>query len=59
MAHTPDLPERFVCLNCHVIHAGSVIHQDDGTHRFEAPDACGACEHSDFVELGGYIHHHD
>lgn len=59
MAHTPDYPERFVCMNCQVVHAGTAVHREDGGHNFVAPDACGACEASDFVELSSYVRHHE
>lgn len=58
MAHTPEMPERFVCLNCQVLSAGTIVHEDDDTVHYEEPPQCGACEHSEFVELSEYRHHH-
>jgi hypothetical protein len=57
MAHSPELPERYVCLHCQVISAGTVVHDADDIH-YEEPERCGACDHSEFVTLQGYRRHH-
>lgn len=54
MAHAPELPEQYVCLNCQVVYAGSVTEEDD-THHFHAPDDCVACGDADFVPMETYI----
>lgn len=57
MAHTPDIPERFVCQNCQVIFAGTPDHGNDTTD-FHPPASCSACGHAEFVSIEQYIHFH-
>jgi hypothetical protein len=55
MAHSPELPEWYVCLNCQAVFAGSVT-EDDGVHHFHPPDDCAACGDPEFVEAESYVH---
>lgn len=55
MAHSPEMPERYVCENCLVVSVGAVEHVD-GSHRYEAPTRCGACGESAFVAEEQYPH---
>lgn len=57
MAHSPELPERYVCTDCLVLSAGVVEHVD-GEHRYDSPARCGACGEDTFVEEEQYPHHH-
>lgn len=50
MAHTPELPDEFVCRHCQVIHAGSVESTEDEL-TYRPPAECGACGHTEFVPL--------
>ncbi|MFB6228500.1 MAG: hypothetical protein ABEH88_08065 [Halobacteriales archaeon] len=59
MAHQPEEPQRYVCENCQITHAGTPIHVSGGEHRFEAPDQCGGCGESSFVELEEWAYHHE
>ena len=59
MAHSPELPERFVCENCQLTHAGTPVHKSAGSHDFEAPAVCGGCGESAFVELSNWVHSHE
>jgi len=59
MAHVPETVERYVCTNCHVVHAGTPVHEDVGDHSFHTPSNCGACGADAFVELGDWIRFHD
>lgn len=59
MAHQPQLPTRYVCANCQVMHAGTSIHQGGGEHTFEKPDACGACGDDEFVAIEEWARHHE
>jgi hypothetical protein len=54
MSHVPDRPVEFVCDNCHVIYAGTVIRDDRNDRRFEPPEECAACGATEFVELSQY-----
>ena len=49
----------YVCENCQVAHAGTPIHVDAAQHSFEAPDECGCCGETAFVDLTNWVHHHD
>ncbi|WP_129116377.1 hypothetical protein [Halegenticoccus tardaugens] len=55
MSHSPERPVEYVCENCHVIYAGTVIRTDEG-HRYEPPDECAVCGAREFVELTQYPH---
>ena len=59
MAHQPQMPQRYVCTNCQVMHAGTPIHLNAGEHTWEAPATCGACGESEFVETQNWERHHD
>ncbi|AGN01229.1 hypothetical protein L593_06410 [Salinarchaeum sp. Harcht-Bsk1] len=59
MAHVPENVKQFVCSSCNVVHAGTPIHQADGTHSWEEPPACGACEGEEFVPMEQWIRHHE
>lgn len=48
MAHSPELPEKYVCVECQVVHAGTVSRSDDG-HHYEAPDQCGCCGGTELI----------
>nr|WP_252490643.1 hypothetical protein [Natronococcus sp. CG52] len=43
MAHAPEHPEKYVCTECQILHAGTVSAQADGDHRYDAPEKCGCC----------------
>ncbi|AGB36438.1 hypothetical protein [Natronococcus occultus] len=49
MAHTPELPEKYVCVDCQTVHAGTVVERTDVSRRYEAPNACGCCGGVEFV----------
>lgn len=59
MAHTPEHTDLFVCTNCQVVSAGTVVRDDEGDHHFEEPPRCGACGESAFVEMSMYPHHRE
>ena len=56
MAHSPDLPERYVCIECQIIHAGTVTTQTEANHQYDAPDTCGGCGATEFVTLENWPH---
>ncbi|WP_410765494.1 hypothetical protein [Haloferax sp. DFSO60] len=56
MSHTPELPERYVCDNCHVIYAGTVTHED-GEFHYSEPVECAACGSTHFVIIEQYVRH--
>ncbi|MFB6074291.1 MAG: hypothetical protein ABEJ89_04700 [Haloarculaceae archaeon] len=58
MAHVPERPEQYVCENCHVVHAGTPIHEAGNGHTFEPPEQCGACGETSFIEIEEWTHHH-
>jgi hypothetical protein len=41
------------------MHAGTPVHQNDGSHSFEEPDACGACGNDEFVAIEEWARHHE
>ncbi|MFC6826465.1 hypothetical protein [Halopelagius fulvigenes] len=57
MAHSPDMPERFVCTNCHAIFAGTPEGQGDSAD-FRAPDTCSACGETAFVSIERFVYQH-
>jgi hypothetical protein len=57
MAHAPEMPERYVCTNCLIVSAGIVEHVD-GSHHYEPPPRCGACDENAFVTEEQYPHQH-
>lgn len=60
MAHSPELPKLYVCTECQAVSAGTVAeHIEGGEHRYEAPEECGACGASAFVESVNWPHEHD
>jgi len=59
MAHSPENVVEYVCANCQVTHAGTPMHRSGGDHRFEQPDACGACGGTEFVPTSDWIHYHE
>lgn len=59
MAHLPEEPKRYVCVNCQITHAGTPIHESAGEHSFEAPESCGGCGETEFVLLSEWVHHHE
>jgi len=59
MAHSPEAVEEFVCENCHITHAGTPIHRDDGGHEFQPPESCGGCGGTEFVRMADWVHHHE
>ena len=59
MAHRPEHPQQYVCTECQVIHAGTVTGHEAGTHQYEAPGTCGACEASSFVTIEDWPHHQE
>ncbi|MFB6121703.1 MAG: hypothetical protein ABEJ68_11385 [Halobacteriaceae archaeon] len=59
MSHTPEYPEQYVCTECQVVHAGTVVDHRDGDHEYEAPESCGACGATAFVEFEMWPHHHE
>lgn len=54
MAHVPELPELYVCENCHGVYAGTVTGGTAADHTYEAPTECAACGNTDFVGIEGY-----
>ncbi|GGC63214.1 hypothetical protein [Haloferax sulfurifontis] len=56
MAHTPELPDRYVCTDCHAVYAGSVRHEE-GMYHYSAPDECAACDSTEFVRFDQYVNH--
>ena len=59
MAHSPELPNKYVCTECQVVHAGTVVEHGDGGHVYEPPAQCGACGASEFVRETDWPHEHD
>ena len=59
MAHVPENVKQFVCADCHVVHAGTPIHESGGSHSWEEPPACGACASGEFVPMEQWIRHHE
>ncbi|MFC7097881.1 hypothetical protein [Halobaculum marinum] len=59
MSHVPEAVKQYVCADCQTMHAGTPIHHEGGSHTFEPPTSCGACEGETFVELAAWIHHHE
>lgn len=49
MAHTPEIPEQYVCTVCQVMHAGTVSAQIDGGHQYDPPEECGCCGATELV----------
>ncbi|WP_224335190.1 hypothetical protein [Haloprofundus halobius] len=56
MSHVPERPHEFVCENCHLIYAGTVVRSDENEHHYESPTECAACGSTAFVELDAYPH---
>ncbi|ELY60260.1 hypothetical protein C491_03160 [Natronococcus amylolyticus DSM 10524] len=56
MAHSPELPKRYVCVDCQTIHAGTVAERTDTGHRYEPPGACGCCDGTEFVSEADWPH---
>ncbi len=56
MAHTPEMPEKYVCAECQVVHAGTVSAQSDGGHRYDAPEECGCCGSTELIEQEMWPH---
>lgn len=55
MAGTPtEEPERFVCMNCHIISAGLPAEGNSSSDQYEPPVECGACGRDDFVEFAQF-----
>lgn len=48
MAHSPEMPERYVCTNCRVVSVG-IVERTGDDNRYEAPARCGACGEDAFV----------
>ncbi|WP_224268676.1 hypothetical protein [Haloprofundus salinisoli] len=56
MSHVPERPREFVCKNCHLMYAGTVVRSDGGEHHYDPPTECAACGSASFVELDAYPH---
>jgi hypothetical protein len=59
MAHTPEHVKRFVCVDCHLVYAGTPIRTTDTGHTFEPPTVCAVCGETEFVSEADWIHHHE
>jgi hypothetical protein len=59
MAHSPEHPRLYVCADCHVVSAGTVVEHTESGHRYEAPEQCRVCEGTAFVADENWPHHHD
>lgn len=59
MSHQPERPQLYVCADCQVVHAGTVIEHTDSGHRYSPPDSCGCCEGTEFVADEQWPHRHD
>ncbi|MFU8868799.1 hypothetical protein [Natronococcus sp.] len=56
MAHSPELPKKYVCTACQTIHAGTVVGRTDAGHQYEAPEQCGCCGAAEFVDESEWPH---
>ncbi|ELY51131.1 hypothetical protein [Natronococcus jeotgali] len=56
MAHSPEVPEKYVCTACQVLHVGTVSAHTDAGYRYEAPEACGCCGGTEFVPEAEWPH---
>jgi len=50
VAHQPEIPERYVRLDCNAVYVGRVT-ETDGSHHYEPPEARAACSSSSFVPI--------
>jgi hypothetical protein len=56
MAITNHRPQKFVCMECKLIHAG-IPHKGSGdTVHYDPPTRCGACGETDLVLTTKYPH---
>lgn len=56
MAHTPERPEKYICAECQVLHAGAIVSKNGGDHRYEAPERCGCCGATELVPQERWVH---
>ncbi|ELY81504.1 hypothetical protein [Natrinema pallidum] len=56
MAHAPEMPEKYVCTACQMIHAGTVSKRTESGHEYEAPAECGCCGESELVPEKNWPH---
>jgi hypothetical protein len=56
MAHAPELPELYVCMDCRGVYAGVVSGGSPEHHRYEPSAECSACGNTEFAELEEYPH---
>ncbi len=56
MAHAPESPEKYVCTECQVLHAGTVTHTESG-HRYDAPEKCGCCGSTELITEENWPHY--
>jgi hypothetical protein len=60
MAHSPERPELYVCTDCQIVYAGTVVeHMDGGDHVYEPPTECRACGSTSFVETSQWPREHE
>lgn len=55
MAHSPEIPTRYVCERCQGVYAGTAT-REGGNYRYEPPDECAACGSELFVEMAQWVH---
>ena len=51
MAHAPELPELYVCMDYRGVYAGVVSGGSPEHHRYEPSAECSACGNTEFAEL--------
>lgn len=56
MAHSPQLPELYVCKQCHGVYAGTIADGTPEGHKYESPTDCAACGGTEFIQIEQYPH---